>query len=127
MRLLQTLLFSLITSISFAQQAPKHNMAPAEAATLLKTQPGVMVLDVRTPAEYQTGHLSNALNVDFRSPDFAQKLARLDKSKTYLVHCAVGVRSTRTMPKLDSLGIKKVVHLDGGLDAWQKANLPIVK
>ncbi len=127
MQLLKTLLFSLIASIGFAQQIPKHNMVPAEAAALLKTQPGVVVLDVRTPGEYQSGHLANALNVDFRSPDFAQKLARLDKSKTYLVHCAVGGRSSRTIPKLDSLGIKRVVHLDGGLDAWQKANLPVVK
>lgn len=127
MHYLQALLFSLLASVGFSQQAPKHNMAPTEAAALLKTQPGVVVLDVRTPGEYQTGHLANALNVDFRSPDFARKLARLDKSKTYLVHCAVGGRSSRTMPVLDSLGIKKVVHLDGGLDAWQKANLPIVK
>ncbi len=127
MRFLQTLLFSLIAIVGLAQQAPKRNMAPAEAAALLKTQPTVVVLDVRTPGEYQTGHLANAVNVDFRSPDFARQLARLDKSKTYLVHCAVGGRSSRSVPKLDSLGIKKVVHLDGGLDAWQKANLPVVK
>ncbi|MCY7356129.1 MAG: rhodanese-like domain-containing protein [Rudanella sp.] len=127
MRFLQTLLFLFISFVSVAQQLPKHNMVPSEAAALLKTQPGVVVLDVRTPGEFQSGHLANALNVDFRSPDFAQKLARLDKSKTYLVHCAVGGRSSRTLPKLDSLGIKRVVHLDGGLDAWQKSNLPVVK
>lgn len=127
MRLLPTLFLSLTTLVTLAQQAPKRNMTPTEAVALLKTQPAVVVLDVRTPGEFQSGHLANALNIDFRSPDFARQLARLDKSKTYLVHCAVGGRSTRSLPKLDSLGIKKVVHLDGGMDAWQKASLPVVK
>ena len=127
MRLLPTLFLSLTTLVALAQQAPKRNMTPPEAVALLKTQPAVVVLDVRTPSEFQNGHLANALNIDFRSPDFARQLARLDKSKTYLVHCAVGGRSTRSLPKLDSLGIKNVIHLDGGMDAWQKASLPVVK
>lgn len=127
MRLLPTLFLSLTTLVTLAQQAPKRNMTPPEAVALLKTQPAVVVLDVRTPGEFQSGHLANAVNIDFRSPDFARQLARLDKSKTYLVHCAVGGRSTRSLLKLDSLGIKNVVHLDGGMDAWQKASLPVVK
>ena len=127
MRLLPTLFLSLTTLVALAQQAPKRNMTPQEAVALLKTQPAVVVLDVRTPGEFQSGHLTNAVNIDFRSPDFARQLARLDKSKTYLVHCAVGGRSTRSLPKLDSLGIKNVIHLDGGMDAWQKASLPVVK
>src|SRR5262245_49956905 len=49
------------------------------------------VLDVRTAREFATGHLPGAINIDINAPDFEQKVAALDKSKSYLVHCAAGI------------------------------------
>ena len=87
----------------------------------------VIVLDVRTPKEFANGHLAEAKLIDFQSPDFAKKLGELDRSKTYLVHCAVGGRSTQSLATFQKLGFKDVVHLDGGFKAWQKAGNPIEK
>lgn len=130
MRFSPTLLFCLATVVSLAQSNPKQHVDARQAEALLKKSPEIVVLDVRTQTEYKQGHVANAKNIDFRNPAFASQLATLDKNKTYLIHCALGVeggRSRRSLRVLDSLGIKNVIHLDGGMDAWQKANLPVVK
>lgn len=98
----------------------------AGAAKLLADGTAV-VLDVRTPREYAGGHIKDGVNIDFNAADFRQQLAKLDPTKTYLVHCAVGGRSTSALTAFQELGFKKVVHLDGGLKAWEHADQPVVK
>ena len=87
----------------------------------------VTVLDVRTPDEYKAGHIAGAVNVDFLGGKFADELAKLDKTKTYVVHCQSGGRSTRSLEVFKKLGFKSIVHLDGGMGAWQKEKLPVTK
>lgn len=80
-----------------------------------------VVLDVRTPKEFAAGHIPGAVNIDFNAPDFEQKVAKLDPNKTYLVHCAGGVRSSKACTKLSSLKFPNLYNLDGGLKAWERA------
>jgi rhodanese-related sulfurtransferase len=87
----------------------------------------VKVLDVRTADEFAEGHIAGAVNVDFLSKDFAEKAAALDKSATYVVHCQAGGRSMKSLETLKKLGIKSIIHMDGGFGAWQKAGLPVEK
>lgn len=108
-----------------AQTGPK-NLRPQQAAQWLEADKQIVVLDVRTPAEFQAGHLKNAVNINYNAPDFEQQLAKLDKTKPYLVHCAVGGRSTKSLPVFKKLGFREVRHLDGGIQAWQRAQLPVV-
>ena len=61
----------------------------------LRKDASVVVLDVRTAEEFADGHMPGAINLDIRGGKFAETLAGLDKSKTYLVHCAVGGRSAK--------------------------------
>jgi rhodanese-related sulfurtransferase len=99
----------------------------AAGAAKLVTDKKVVVLDIRTPKEYQAGHIAGAKNLDFYERDFAQKLATLDKATPYLVHCAAGGRSTKSLDQFKKLGFKSVVHLDGGFKAWEKAGQPVEK
>lgn len=92
----------------------------------LRQQKDTVVLDVRTADEYADGHLKDSVLIDLRSPDFAERIGKLDKSKTYLVHCAAGGRSARACSKMDALGFK-TVNLEGGLGAWKDAGKPVVK
>jgi phage shock protein E len=87
----------------------------------------VVVLDVRRPEEFQAGHIGGAVNVDFQNAKFAEEAAKLDKGKTYVVHCQGGGRSTKSLEVLKKLGFKSIVHLDGGFSGWEKAKLPVVK
>ncbi|GAB3639911.1 rhodanese-like domain-containing protein [Spirosoma arcticum] len=120
-----TALLVWVSLLAQAQTDSRH-LPAQQAAQWLKTDKNVVVLDVRTPAEFRTGHLKNAVNIDYTAPDFEQQLAKLDKAKPYLLHCAVGGRSTKALPVLQKLGFRDVRHLDGGLQAWQSAKLPVV-
>ena len=93
----------------------------------LRRGTNVVVLDVRTPAEYAEGHLPGAVLVDYRAPDFTEKVAKLDKSKTYLVHCAAGVRSAKACTKMEGLGLTNLINLEGGVSAWKEAGKPLTK
>ena len=86
-----------------------------------------IVLDVRTPKEFAAGHIPGALNVDLNSPDFSQKVSSLDKRKTYLVHCAGGIRSARACGTMNDLGFVNLIDLAPGFKAWEKAGKPVEK
>ena len=88
---------------------------------------GNVILDVRTSKEYQAGHLVGAMNLDVNAPDFEQKVNALDKTKTYLVHCAAGVRSAKACEKLGQLDFPKLYNLPGGYKAWVNAGEPVEK
>jgi rhodanese-related sulfurtransferase len=86
-----------------------------------------VVLDVRTPHEYSQGHVPGAMNIDLHDPKFNQKIESLDKSKTYLVHCAMGVRSAAATKKMSTLGFLNLFDFHGGFTAWENAHKPIEK
>ena len=97
-----------------------------EFEKLWKEKKGV-VLDVRTTKEYQAGHIPGAVNIDVNASDFDKKVAELDKSKTYLVHCASGVRSVRACDKMNRMDFKQLINLQGGIKAWEKAGKEVEK
>ncbi|SRR5712692_2690456 len=87
----------------------------------LRTDKKNVVLDVRTSQEFAAGHIPGAINLNVNSADFEQKVAGLDKRKSYLVHCAAGVRSARACDKMSQLDFPKLYNLEGGFKAWEKA------
>jgi phage shock protein E len=99
----------------------------AEQAQKLVADKKVVVLDLRTPEEFEVGRIAGATNINFFATDFERQLATLDKSKTYLVHCASGNRSTQALPLFKKLQFRSLYHLDGGFKSWQKAGLPVKK
>ena len=106
--------------------AKYKNLEVEEFAKLAADHKNI-VLDVRTSKEFQAGHLPGALNMDVNAPDFAERVAKLDKSKTYLVHCAIGVRSAKACEKLNELNFPHLYNLPGGFKAWAKAGQPVEK
>ena len=107
--------------------APVIPLIPRGAYELLSTHaqdPSFVALDVRTPAEYSTGHLPGAVNTDSGAPDFRTKLELLDKDKSYFVYCQTGNRSSTAAELMHSLGFKHVYDIRGGITAWQGENLP---
>jgi phage shock protein E len=86
----------------------------------------LVILDVRTPQEYRSGHLNGSINLDSKSTSFAGDLAVLDRGNAYLVYCRTGVRSGRTAALMNSLGFMEVYDLAGGIAGWQKEGFEIV-
>lgn len=98
-----------------------------KAAELLSTGEKVTVLDVRTPEEFADGHIKDAVNIDFNGGDFESQLAKLDPAKPYLVHCAAGGRSGRSMELFKKLKFEKIYHLVDGYNGWADAGKPVTK
>lgn len=90
----------------------------------LAAKPGVL-LDVRTPGEYKKGFIEGARLLDIFSDEFDAELNKLDRNATYYVYCASGGRSAECTEKMEGLGFKKIIELDGGMGAWRNAGLPV--
>jgi len=85
----------------------------------------LQIIDVRTPSEFHAGCLNGAKNIDFEAPDFAIKIAGMDKNADYLLYCRSGRRSALAVAKLREMGFKNIIELKGGFNAWTAAGDPI--
>ena len=85
------------------------------------------ILDIRTPGEFQSGHLAKSIPIDFYSPTFADQLNRLDKTKTFLVYCRTGNRSTKSLKLFKKLKFQKIYHMASGISAWKSESFTVVK
>jgi rhodanese-related sulfurtransferase len=86
-----------------------------------------VVLDIRTPAEFKAGHLPRARMVDYYSPGFSKTIRQLDTTKTYLVYCRSGNRSSRSMRIFKGLKFQTVYHMNRGLIGWNSAGLKLYR
>jgi rhodanese-related sulfurtransferase len=106
------------------------NVTPAEAAALIQAHAGdsnFVILDVRNPEEFATGHIQDAVNVCFLCPTFANAIAALDKSKTYLVYCGTDHRAPLAAAAMIDGGFTVVYDLTGGLNVWQSQSYAVVQ
>jgi len=102
------------------------SVKPEQAQKLISDKK-VIVLDVRTPEEFASGHIAGSTNIDFKAADFSDRIAKLDKSQAYLVHCASGIRSAKACAAMEQLDFLTVYDLKGGIAAWKDAGLPVEK
>jgi rhodanese-related sulfurtransferase len=103
---------------------------PAEAFALIQKNrgnPQFVILDVRTPEEFKTGHIEGAINIDFNSNGFRDEIGKLDRQEAYLVYCRTGRRSKEAVQIMRDLGFTKLLRFDGDIVLWQVEKLPIVK
>lgn len=103
------------------------NVEASKVQAMLKADPKIVIVDIRTPEEFAEGHLANARNINFSAPDFKEELGKLDRDKTYLMHCRSGGRSTQSLKVWKELGFKRVVHLNKGVMDAEEAGIPLVK
>ena len=126
-----------VTFLAFLLLSPRAQsdqqftaVSPKEASALIEKNEGnsdFVILDIRTPGEFQSGHIENSIMIDFYSKTFAEEVNRLDKGKTYLIHCRSGNRSTRSMELFKKLQFQKIFHLSSGINGWNSEGLPLVK
>lgn len=116
-------LLCLLLSMQFAVIAQdKKSAVDVDAFEEGMQQPGVQLFDVRTAAEFKTGHLPNALQADYKKPEeFNARTAALDKEKPVYIYCLAGGRSAEAAQILRDKGFKEVVELKGGINAWKQA------
>lgn len=77
--------------------------------------PNAVLVDVRTPGEFSSGHIDTSINIDFENSSFISEIKKLDPNKTYFVYCRSGNRSGQAVSVMKSNGMKNIYELDGGL------------
>jgi thioredoxin len=119
------LIFVFIQACTQAQNDKKtlSNLSAREFYAQIGNSSKKTILDVRTPGEYESGHIAKALNIDWNGTDFEEKLSVIDKSLPVYVYCLSGGRSSSAARKMRSLGFT-TVELDGGMMAWRANELP---
>ena len=86
-----------------------------------------VILDVRTPAEFASGHIAGAMLLDYYGKGFTESFAKLDKTKTYLIYCRSGNRSDKTLDLASKYGFTKMYHIGRGVRDWLSNGYPLVK
>ncbi len=115
-------LFIAISTMLFAACAPKYLTVTPDEFEQVIAKPDVQLIDVRTPDEYEQGHIVGAMNIDWKSDTFADDAEQiLDKSMNVAVYCRSGRRSHEAGNKLYKMGYTHIVELQGGLEAWKAA------
>lgn len=125
---MKRLVTSLLALLGLATACERLEYENADANTFASriASPDVVVLDVRTAAEYGEGHIQGAINIDVKEDNFIEiAKSTLKTDKTIAVYCRGGRRSVTAAEKLVA-GHYKVVNLEGGIMAWKDAGLPIV-
>ncbi len=107
----------------------------AQQSTLLEPQEfrefisnnDVLLIDVRTHGEFSSGHIENAININFLSSEFDDEINKLDTTKTLVIYCRSGNRSGKSTSKLVKAGFKDIYDLKGGVLNWQNSGQKLVK
>lgn len=127
---IQFLIFSFIILSACAQKREQTEVQTISVEVfqkLIQEKSDLVILDVRTPDETVGGKIKDAIVLDYMNPDFESNVLELDRSKPIVVYCATGYRSGEAMAVMNAKGFKEVYHLQGGVIAWQRKGLPLVR
>ena len=125
---MKKLLTCLLATLGLTTACGQQNFENADVQEFaeLIADSNVVVLDVRTAAEFAEGHIQGAILIDQGQSDFIEKAkATLPAGKTIAVYCRSGRRSANAAGRLADVGYK-CVNLKGGIMAWKKANMPVI-
>jgi glyoxylase-like metal-dependent hydrolase (beta-lactamase superfamily II)/rhodanese-related sulfurtransferase len=103
-----------------------QNVSAQQLAEALRN-PGIRLLDVRTPAEFESVRIAGAVNVPLDRLDPAGLLSSMGADARVYCVCQTGTRSQLATAALRAAGFTRVVHVDGGTNAWAMAGLPVVR
>ncbi len=93
----------------------------------LNSTPNAQLVDVRTPEEYQNGHLKGAQNINYQGDSFAEEVNKLDKTKPVFVYCQMGGRSKEACSYMSNQGFTEIYDMDNGFKSWVHYNKPFEK
>ena len=114
-------LLSIIVACTTSTSQTVEVVEPQEFKDALNKHPQALLLDLRTPKEFQESHLPNAVNIDFESDDFQSQLkSAIDTTSIVLLHCRTGNKSAQTNTILQDMEIDTIIELNGGYESWQE-------
>jgi rhodanese-related sulfurtransferase len=124
MRITKYIYLLMIALLCFGCQkegskASKIQMISVEEMDRLLDIENVQLVDVRTVAEYQEGHIKEAKNIVYLSESWSAEIAKLDKEDPVYIYCAKGGRSAKCADLLAEAGFNVIYDLEGGITQWK--------
>lgn len=133
-RVLLSMIFGLLLAglLQADEQTPDSvaKIDVSSASKVAAAEDNTIIIDVRTPAEYDQSHIPDALNLNVQDDAFVEMLETLDRDNRYIVHCTKNPadgRSSSALEIMQEMGFRKLLSLEGGYIAWQDAQLPLVE
>lgn len=117
--------FLFLTACNSSNQNGLKDLPASEFQSSIAEDDQKQIIDVRTKSEFESGHIEGAQHMDVQSLEFTEKVAGLNKDKTVFVYCLSGGRSSAAANQLQSMGFKSIINLQGGILAWNAAQLPL--
>lgn len=126
MKYLSVLLVLIVFAISYScsegqGQSGSSVLPAAQFEVKIKEFSAAPLIDVRTPGEFEKGHIKNAVNIDINNSAFETEIGKLDKSKPVFVYCLSGARSGNATRIMKNMGFKTIYDLEGGMMQWRNA------
>ncbi|MDP2686050.1 MAG: rhodanese-like domain-containing protein [Aequorivita sp.] len=115
------LFFTACKENSVAQEI--EVLTPSEFHDAMMKNKDIQLVDARTAAEFEEGHLQDALNIDVLETDFITKAEKLDLEKPIYVYCRSGKRSAKAALILKAAGFKEIYDMQGGYLLWESEGL----
>ena len=116
---------ALAAAVVWAADDQAPSITPQELEARLAAGGAPLVVDVRTPEEYATGHVPGAINVPV--DEVAKRAAELTGRGPLALYCARGPRARAGEAALARAGATDLLHLEGGFTAWEAAGLPVAR
>ena len=114
----------LVPSIGVGQEIVP-TLSPDDLYEQRQSGPAPLILDVRTPEEFRLGHIPGSVNIPHT--ELASRIGEVQQSHAVVLYCMLGPRARLGERTLLDAGVDNVLHLDGGLYAWQQAGFPVEK
>ena len=111
-------MLSILSRLFSIGKSPVNQLPAIEFNQRISVSSPVNIIDVRSAAEYKSGHLPKAKNINVNHPEFAERVSKLDKSLPTFVYCRSGARSNMAAKLLVKAGFKAVHNLQGGMLRW---------
>jgi phage shock protein E len=126
-RRLPLLLLAAAVAFGAAAAEPARIEPQALGARIAWADRSLLVLDVRSPAEFAAGHIPGAVNIPHT--ELAARIAELSdaRDRDIVVYCRTGVRAAQAIDVLEQQGFRRLLHLDGDYTRWSEEKRPVIK
>ena len=115
-----------VIAVEIKERIQKFAALSAAQAVRLMNQ-GALIIDLRPQEAFEAGHIGEARNVPAADLEAQAESLKKWRDRTVITYCDSGVNGAGAARTLAKLGFTKVFNLDGGLNAWVKDNLPLIK
>ena len=124
---LRIVLLTALVTVSNTLPATEYrtpSIAPGDISGTTDAD-GTLIIDLRTPIEYQVAHIPGARNIE--PDDIEQHLSDINAADRTVLYCIIGTRTRDAEQRLSAHDVANIYHLEGGFGAWIRSGRPVEK